>query len=238
MKKRLHTEWKTDLSEQQEDDLIQQALRQKMDADYRKRWQHQLSQRGIERAAPARVMVINRRRYLSLAAAVVVLLAAGWWITGLFNAPASLQLADQYLQETGRQAVQVSMGGGREADVELWQAGRDLYTQKNYKAAAAKIEALAADQSLSVEQSFLLALSYLQDVPPDYDLALQQLSAAEQTNADNGTTTYQAEITWIRALALCKKGDREKAKNILQGIVEEGGWYAEKAANLRQSMEE
>lgn len=229
MKKRLQTEWTSDLPAGHEDQLLEKALRQKMDADYRKKWQQQLAGQGIERPSEAKMVTIkSRRRHLAIAAAIAVFLVAGWWIVFQNGGTAPQQLADQYLQEMAAQLVQERMGDSEEEEA-LWQRGKEFYTQKEFAQAIGALENLAAQKSLNVEQSFLLANAYLQDSPPDNDKALMHLNAAEQMNASAQTGAYEEEIEWTKALVLYKKGEHEKAVKVFQEIIDREGWYSEKA---------
>ena len=233
MKKRIHTEWTPDLNEPQEDELLQKAMRQKFDAEYRQKWQLELARQGISRPTSARVVAMkSRRRFLAAAAAVAVLLVAGWWFVSQEGTGGNEQLADQYLQETANQIAQVRMGNEAGESDELWDTAKERYTQKKFGEAAQQLEALAKSQSLSVEQAFLLALSYLQVNPPGYEKALEQLLAAEKRNTADQTNAYQEEMAWVRALVLYKKGDRQQAKDALNKIIQADGWYAEKAKTL------
>ncbi|MEO1260834.1 MAG: hypothetical protein AAFZ15_18695 [Bacteroidota bacterium] len=232
MKKRLQTEWTPDLPEQREDHLIKKALRQKMDADYREKWRQQLADQGIERKKEAKLVgMTSRRRFLSIAAAIAVFLVAGWWIVFQNSGTDAQQLADLYLQETAGQVAQVQMGDASEEEA-LWQEGREFYTKKQFAEAIRTLENLAAQKSLSVEQAFLLGMAYAQTIPPDFDQALIQLTAAEQMNTAARTDTYREEIEWTKALLFYKKGEKEKAKTAFEKIIEADGWYAEKAKKI------
>ena len=48
---------------------------------------------------------------------------------------------------------------------------------------------------------------------------------------------YYEEATWLEAQAHIGAEDTERAKKMLDGIVEKGGVYKEQAIALRESME-
>lgn len=236
MKKSLPKEWKADLPETQENDLVQKAFRQKFDAELRQKWAGQLAAAGVERRGHASIVPLKQRRmnWWAVAASLLVLLGAAWWLTMKPALPNSEALADRYFLETADQVAQ-NLKGENNVDA-VWQTAQDQYAAQKFADAIRTVESMAPLKPLDAKQLYFLAFCQLQIEPPAFDQALASLEAARQSNIANKTTDFQAEIEWAAALTLLRKKDLPAATEQLRKIEQANGWYAGKARQLLDAM--
>ncbi len=235
MKKSMDNEWKENLTELQEDELLRQSLQQKFDAELRQRWWKQLSSDSASGIRPARMRARQYKIWWVLAASLLLIISAALWLFSEPKLPESTRLANTFLGEIARQATDTYMGPNNDSDA--WQSAQDHFVKLQFDEAAREVEALANSKPLTAKHLYFLSLCYLQKDPPAFDLALARLQAAREVNQGKNAPEFVEEIEWIEALALMLKGDQSAAKAQLQRIAKVDGWFSEKAKSLLLTMD-
>lgn len=235
MKKSLDKEWKANLSEQQENDLLRHALQQKFDAELRQRWWKKLASDSTANVISRKAISGQRKVWWALAASLLLLISAALW---LFSEPKMQKediLAHKFLEEVASQATDTYMGPNQDSNT--WQSAQEHFVKRQFDDAIREVESLANSKPLTAKHLYFLSLCYLQKDPPAYNLALAKLQSAREVNRGEKTPLFVEEIEWVEVLALVLKEDRSAAKAQLQRIAQADGWFSEKAKTLLSTLD-
>ena len=201
-------------------------VRLQVQQEQRKHWgSHLKNQYGVERK-PRTI----RRWMFAVAAAVALLLLSIPLYQNIYRVDAS-QLATQYLQESPfpnpliRKDVQLSVP-------EIRLRATEAYSRAEYEVAIPYYMQLLNNGEAQVDDYLYLGLSELYLSLPAK--AVPHLETARQLALQTGR--YQVETAWFLALAYVQRQQPEKAKPLLRTVQGHGGWNADKAARLLESL--
>ena len=145
--------------------------------------------------------------------------------------PQCSQSADFY-QPLDEDGLAVARGGDdiSEADNLFLSEGFELYSQGEYAKALTKFNQISDNNQRSV--SLFSAISLLET-----GNAKQAVQLLESAISDYGEGwEYYQDAQWYLALAYLKSKQEEDAEKMLQQIVVENRFYAEKASKLLQDL--
>ncbi|MFK7908482.1 MAG: tol-pal system YbgF family protein [Chitinophagales bacterium] len=122
--------------------------------------------------------------------------------------------------------------GGGDSPTEF-QKGIEYYNANEFGAATQVFEALTAQEPNDLSLAFCLGNAYLNQEPPQLDLAQSQF---EKIISDGGSI-HVPKAQWYMALVAVKKGDLEQAKTLLKQVEQSGDKFGQKAKELLKELE-
>ncbi len=114
-----------------------------------------------------------------------------------------------------------------------FEKGVDQYRAKKFKAAAQVFQSLIAVEKNDMVLAFCLANAYLNQSPPQKNLANEQF----QRILTDGASVYVPKAQWYLALMALEGGKLEEAKVLLEEIRESGDEFAQKAKELLEELD-
>jgi len=114
-----------------------------------------------------------------------------------------------------------------------FQKGIQHYNANEFEAATQVFEALTAQEPNDLSLAFCLGNAYLNQEPPQLDLAQSQF---EKIISDGGSI-HVPKAQWYMALVAVKKGDLEQAKTLLKQVEQSGDKFGQKAEKLLKEIE-
>ena len=174
---------------------------------------------------PAPVRKMNLRKWLPYAAAACVIFAIGFYF--LYAPPKLEQLANSYIKGNYT-TLGKTMDGSRDS----MQLGIDAYNNRNYTQAQNLFDGVRKSRPDISDAKKFAGLAYLQT--KNYDKALQCFEelAAMDLNYNSGDL--------LQAVTLMQRnntGDKEKAKALLQKVVQQNEQGSEQAADWLKQLE-
>jgi len=169
---------------------------------------------------PARLL-----RYPSfrMAAAAVLLLIA--------SAAGLLSGSELFAQHFETYPLNPDMRSG-DAGQSTFEQGIEQYQSKDFIAAAQIFQELSQTDNQDMSLAFCLANAYLNQIPPQLDLA----SEALQKIISNGESVYVPKAKWYQAMILLKKEDTVAAKKLLEDLVEISGNLSRQAEEVLKDL--
>ncbi len=181
-----------------------------------------------ERQATNQAATGSWRRWLAIAAMVIVLLGVGLFLQMQNSSGNTAQLADNYLEKSFYNPTSTR---GDNNNTAAWTQAVEAWQKKEFKKASQVLEPLAQAATITQEQEYFLALSYLYQNPAQTDKAIPIL---QKLQASNGR--FQQQADWFLSLALVQKEDIKAAKTQLQQIIDQKGWKAKQASELIRAL--
>jgi len=163
-------------------------------------------------------------RWIAVAASVLILISIFIWYHTTLQ-PENLIAREL---ESAHQAP-IAMRGNYQ-QIGAWQEIREAYNAEDYARVEGLINKAYQESSvLTDQQRFYMGLAQLYQ--EKYDIAIKTFRPL--TSSPN---PFREEANWFQSLALIKQGDGESARKLLERIVSEEQWNAEKARKLLNSM--
>lgn len=196
----------------------------------KKHWQQLLAQSEEKPTVKIKPLRSRRGQIIRAIAAAVVIGLLGLFSYQYFSSVPSLESqVAEYLEE--RHLPPTTLMGEPSTEI-LWQQTKEAYSTGDWVTAISSIESIRASTTLTAEQHFYLGLSNLYKEPGDYDQAIDNFKLSRQL----GAAQYGQQADWYESLALLAKEDFAEAKILLERIVEDKQWQAEKAQKLLQKL--
>lgn len=124
--------------------------------------------------------------------------------------------------------------GQAETGTQAFRSALDEYRHKNYVKALAAFRLLAKESGgdTTPEIRFYEAVCLM-----ELNRYAEAVSVLQPLADDGERNPYYQPAVWYLSLASLRNGEREKAERLLRQIVEEEGFYAEKAAKALKRLE-
>lgn len=216
----------------EEEDRLEKAAKAAISTEGRQQLRlrmEQLEKDWQKSQSPSRPIALWRRpQAWLLVAAVVLFVILGW---RQFNPSERQQdLFAQYFEPYRSPTIT----RGEAANEEDWQSAVGAYQAADYARAISHFQAAKLQEdSLGYLLDFYLANSYLAQIPPQTDLAIQALSTVL-----NGDHLYLEQARWLLALAHLAAEQTNESRQLLNRIVEDKSYQWEAAAELLDVLEE
>ena len=222
------------MDEAQMEKLTKDLIHQQLDPGKRKIWGQLLQEKyGVEREAKTKPT--NRIRTLGRVltiAASIALVVVSYLLLNKNTVPAPQRLVQEYIQELPIMADQaVARKGNFEAENLRMQAN-EAYTKRNFETAIGYWETLVANQDENSYDLFYLGVSYLRQKNSAPEKTIDYLTQIQQQNIE-----LRQEINWVLSLAYLQTEQEDKAKPILENIVNKQEFMAKAAEQLLTTME-
>ncbi|MCB0839887.1 MAG: hypothetical protein KDD63_18165 [Bacteroidetes bacterium] len=187
---------------------------------------------------------INPQYFLAIAAAVAVIFGIVFFLNA--NPPTADEIyQDYYLNDSKIRQVSFDHVRAGNNDMDslleelkpLMEQSKEAYEQQDaegFELAISYLQQLVEKDTNDTrihKYTFYMGLCYM-----GLD---KQPQAVEQFDRiiSNNDPTYTQEATWLRSISLFKAGNEEDAKAAFLQIKNDGGYFAEKAANIIRSMD-
>ncbi|MGB0931869.1 MAG: tetratricopeptide repeat protein [Chitinophagales bacterium] len=121
---------------------------------------------------------------------------------------------------------------GNDSTATQFETGIQQYQAKDFDVTAQIFEALVAANERDMNLIFCLAHAYLNQNPPQFDLAQRQF----QKIITNDSSIYTPKAKWYAALILIQKGEVIEAKSLLKDVTESGDKFGQKAKDLLKEL--
>ena len=185
------------------------AARLALEEDKKKHWKNTEYESGKEGAEKSQPKIIQLKRWLPYAAAASLIISIAVYFLFIKSNPQ--QLASHYIND---QLTQIGQTMGASAD--SLQQGIEAYNQKEYDRALQIFESISRREPQNSDVIKYKGLSYL--MKKDYSMALLQFDALSAMNLYSNGGLFLKAVTLLERN---QKGDKEKAKQILQQVVAE-----------------
>ena len=223
LQKLLHS----DLTTQEEDKILEEALEYKLDSELRQRWEKQLKEDyGISRA------VDNTEAKIKWLPRIIKVVGAAACILLLFFLFQPVQNSFEQTQELAFSYVSDatisdprSLKGPESAD-ESRRLAIEAFNGKRFDQVLALYRSI---EDKTVEDLYYRALAHL--VLEDYSTSTKQFKALSENPG-----YYRQEINWYLAVSSILSGQKEQATQALLSIHEED-WNYDKAQKLLETMD-
>lgn len=117
-------------------------------------------------------------------------------------------------------------------EANTWLTASRAYREGRFETMVMILEDMRTENTLTAEQHFYLGLSYLYVQPCDAQAALSHFEKSERI----GIPTLKAQLKWFKSLAFLELDEKEKAKILLEEIVQANSWKKDKAAELLERL--
>lgn len=114
-----------------------------------------------------------------------------------------------------------------------FQKGVQQYQAKDFDSAAQTFESLLVVNKQDMSLTFCLANAYMNQNPPQFNLAEQQF----QKIISNNSSIYVPKSKWYKALILLQKEKSEDVKTLLKEVSGSGDKFGKKAKELLENLE-
>lgn len=220
-------------SQEEMEELTGKLLRAKFNRDKKERWAEILEKEHNVRRSQSGMKVIsrNRSRWWLLVAASLLLPVALYLTLWKQPEASALQLAEAYLSEEKILEPQTRKGA---EEVAVWsQKATEAYNSGKYREAIEWWRKMEAEvlTGMRPDDYFFRGASYLR--LNDNEAAIKDFEHLRGMGTQ--TSKFQAEATWLLALAQLRAGHNEAATRELQQVVQDG-WRTEKAQKLLKAL--
>jgi tetratricopeptide (TPR) repeat protein len=175
-------------------------------------------QKASSKGLPGKIMLF------AATAAACFLIFLGWQL--FFKMPSAQKQAEQYI-ETNLDKLSKTMSSGADS----MQLGITAFNNKEYPKAEAIFQQLLKNKPSDPDLLKYLGIVYLKT--NQYDKALVQFEALSRTQLYANTGPFYQALTLLKRSA---KGDKEKAKLLLQEVVQKGLPGEKEAEKWRESI--
>ena len=167
--------------------------------------------------------------WMKVAAAAITILMAGWWF---YEQPFSSSQQDLFASHFEPYRNPINLRDTESLFGTDWQQAVELYSKGDFEnAIPAFKKELDKQNTVSYLSHFYLGISALAKATPDPQ---QAINAFDQVLASDND--YHQQANWYKGLALLKKGAKKEAREIFEGIIENGHYQKEKAAMLLRDL--
>jgi len=223
---------KTD-SEFAEEVQLAVTLNADFNVQKKKRWQAMLKEQGAKIETPVRQLTPRKSavNWMRSIAAVFVLglgLALAWM---MFSSPDMNSLASAQLENIYEDPTSFMGEDTGTVEDSNWENAIKAYEEENFSLATIAIEKSIEKNSTNLgEKYFYLGVSQMYEDAPDYEVAMTNLKKGKELNR-----LFKSQADWFMSLACLKLNKKEKAKALLQEVVNADDWgKAEAIALLNQ----
>jgi tetratricopeptide (TPR) repeat protein len=211
-----------------------QLFTQLLDNKQRNRWEHLLSEEGIQRDSipieskvvpqTAKIVFFNPHPMMWKAAMGAFLVAGSWFLMR----PASKNPIEGYVAEmqAAIKAPEVRMDKPNASELD-WQQAKTAYAHKDFKKAGDELQIMVQSGKATTEQQYYLGLSRFFQQNPDYKAAIHAFLQAQKEG-----WIGEDEVNWMLGLAYLKSGDSENAQKTLEALAAKNGYKAKEARQL------
>jgi hypothetical protein len=212
--------------------ITERLINQKFDKEKKDAWKQLLKEQyGIEKEALPQTSnnIVFIRRLVAVAAALGLLISAFF----LFRSPQPTyqQLADNYIEELPIMADQLVFRKGQFQEEATRISANEAYIKQNFEAAIGYWEELITNNTANNYDRFYLGVSYLRQKISQPNQAIDLLLQSKEQ-----VPSLEQETNWILSLAYIRAGDVNNARTLLQSIVSEQAYMAEKAQELLDEL--
>lgn len=223
-----------------DESINKKVVQQSIESDQWLSWQKKLSEdynihRNLSNKKPV-AKVRPLRTWLMASAAALLLLVSGIFLIKTLDETSPVKLADNYIN-TEKFAHPLELRSkGPEQDLSQMRTEAALaYIKNDYPAAISIGEQIIRQAAeSSTDDHFFLGLSYVYNNQPSS--AINQLLLAQQKGLLSGR--FVQETDWFLALAYIKNEQHGMAAEILDKIIQNQQWMAEKALKLKEAMQQ
>ena len=140
----------------------------------------------------------------------------------LQSTPASFENEEKFAEQFAAKKLEENRSKNtiESSYAKVLQEGLKLYNEKKYDRAIAQLNLILAKYPVDHNALFYIGLSYAKI--KKYNKAIDILDAVYKLE----NTPFKADAEWQKALVLIEKGDTKKARNLLDKIVLDNGYYA------------
>jgi hypothetical protein len=185
------------------------------------------------RTIPIKPFLKKIRMPLGIAASFLIMAVAVWQIA-FRDTKSSVEIAQDLIQEYGVVTnKEVRKGVQERADnvqADKTEAAKIHIDKGHYQEA---IDILEAIPQQTVEQSFMLGVSYIRHTPPNYNKAIVLFEAILRQPND----AYKRKADWLLALTYICNNQIQEAKSLLETIEKEGDKNAERRDKATKAKE-
>ncbi|WP_298511662.1 tetratricopeptide repeat protein [uncultured Kordia sp.] len=204
----------TELSGDELEAISEKLIQAKFDREKRKAWEHRLrDEYGVTRESTPKK---KKFPFSNLAIAAILMCIAG--IVTYSVVSYLTPSYDSVVNESIEQLITIDnhavVTRGNKLVNEEVLAAINAYEDKKYDESIAIWKKLISSEKIRGTFHYNLALCYLQKTPPETSSAITNLEAARKTK------TIQEEANWALALAYLQIDQKDKAKKVLQEIIQ------------------
>lgn len=171
----------------------------------------------------------NRRWMVAASILFTVLITLLLWNIQSNNPASDEELFAQYYETY---ALNKNLRGN-DTNPTDFQTGIQQYQANKFDAAAQTFESLMAANEQDMSLTFCLANVYMNQKPPQFDLAEKQFKKI----IANNSSIYVPKSKWYTALIFLQKGKSTDAKILLKAVAKSGDKFGKKAQELLQKLE-
>lgn len=217
------------LTEQELEEITQHLIQKKFDEDKKSRWAKKLVQEH-------KVVRNSKKRFLNIPfravaiAASVLLLIGLIPVLGLFQNSTTDLLAEYTIENP--YPNKLIRKSATESVPEIRLEATEAYNQKNYEVAIENYRLLQSNQTANLEDLLYLGLSQLYE--KETSMAIATLEEAQ--NRSKIEQRFEQELDWFLALSYLQNKENEKAKKVLQKIINQKQWRMTDAQKILKTM--
>jgi hypothetical protein len=221
------------MNEEQLSDFTEVLVQHKFDQEKRKAWSHILKeQHGLERSGSSS----SKRKKLPLAkiigiAASFALLIGLSYIIMTPATPEYQRLSQEYIQTLPIMGDPSVIRKDAIDEEVLRLKANEAFVDENFEAAVKSWEALVDNDMANTNDYFYLGISHLRKAKADPAACIKYLTLVQQSSS-----SFRQEANWVLSLAYIKSDDIDKARPILEQIVQNKEYMAEKAEALLRAL--
>ncbi|MEM8586317.1 MAG: hypothetical protein AAGF87_18725 [Bacteroidota bacterium] len=225
---------KGDMGQNEMEQFTKEMVSKQLDAETRQRWEATLRTKyGVKRKVkPSSKLGKNRFRYFAIAASIAILIALFSWFQ-FSDGNTYRELTASYIEELPIMADQIVFRKGAGQVSDLRSKAYAAYSRADFDMALANWQQLAAMDSLNAYDQFYWGISCLRQTPANTACTIERLASLS-----NQVPELVQEIDWVLGLAYLKDNDIDKAKPLLEKIVDESQFMDELAVQLLSAIQE
>lgn len=228
---------KATLTDNEMDAITGELIQGKFNQERRDAWKTKLAnQHNIERTTVTTAATLPKKKgkmrvlYLASAIAAAILLAVIALPLLQSSGSSTDMLAMEYLEEPFPNNLIKKDGNASASELRL--RATEAYSAEEYVTAAERYQQLIATGDIQVDDYLYLGLSEL--YTEQFAASVQHLEAAQPLATQS--KNFEQEVDWFLSLAYLRNEQNNKAKTLLQKIVESKSWRNQQASALLEQL--